>query len=177
MTNPSAAQDTIHTVDHVDLARYLGDWFEICRLPMKWEDEGASDITASYSLNDDGSIKVDNRCLNEKGEPTQSLGEATAVDTSNAKLKVTFLPKLLRWIPFTEGDYWIFRLDPDYRIALVGSPDRKFLWLLARDHSLDAAESQPYLDWAAAQGFDTSVLIWPHQSGRQMSDAMLSQSA
>lgn len=176
MTQTAPAHESVETVNHVDLARYLGDWFEICRLPMKWEDEGASDITASYSLNDDGSIKVDNRCLNEKGEPTQSIGEATAVDATNAKLKVTFLPKLLRWIPFTEGDYWIFKLDPDYRIALVGSPDRKFLWLLARDHTLNEAQTAPYLDWAKAKGFDTTLLIWPRQSGGRVTDEMLSKS-
>lgn len=161
------------TIPQLDLERYLGTWFEICRLPMKWEDETASDITATYSLNEDGSIKVDNRCLNAEGEPTQSLGHATAVDDTKAKLKVTFLPKLLRWIPFTDGDYWVFKLDPDYRIALVGSPDRKFLWLLSRNHKLTEAERAPYLDWAQAAGFDVSTLIWPLQSGAHVTEAML----
>lgn len=66
--------ETLNTVAHVDLDRYGGTWFEICRLPLKWEPEGARDVTATYGLNDDGSIRVDNRCLDENGKPMQALG-------------------------------------------------------------------------------------------------------
>lgn len=163
----------VPTVAHVDLQRYLGTWFEICRLPMKWEDATARDITAHYSLNEAGKIRVDNRCIDEDGKPTQSIGEAAPVDDSNARLTVTFLPELLRWIPFTKGDYWILKLDPDYRLALGGDPEREFLWLLAREPQVSEAEKAEYLDHARAIGYDLSRLITPTQSGRQVSDAML----
>lgn len=72
---------------------------------------------------------------------------------------MSFLPEGLRWVPFTKGDYWILRLDPDYRVALVGSPDRKFLWFLARKPQIDSARRQEYLATAQAQGYDLSPLI------------------
>lgn len=155
----------VNTVSHVDLDRYLGTWFEICRLPLKWEPQGARDVTATYGLNDDGSIRVDNRCLDEDGKPTQAIGQAKPVDDSNARLTVSFLPEYLRWIPFTKGDYWIIRLAEDYGVSLVGTPDRKNLWLLARRHDLPEAARADYLATARAEGFDLSALITPQQSG------------
>ncbi|MDQ2067398.1 lipocalin family protein [Xinfangfangia sp. CPCC 101601] len=169
-------QDTpVTTVPHVDLNRYLGTWFELKRLPMKWEDTYAADITATYSLEEGGKVRVDNRCLNDEGKPTQSIGQAEPVDASNSKLTVTFLPELLRWIPFTSGDYWILKLDPDYKVALIGDPDRRYLWLLAREPQLPQAVIDEYLDHARTMGYDLSPLITPRQSGAQVSDAMLAQ--
>lgn len=160
--------ETLNTVAHVDLDRYLGTWYEICRLPLKWEPEGARDITATYKLNEDGTIRVDNRCLDEEGKPTQALGQAKPVDDSNARLTVSFLPEYLRWIPFTKGDYWIIRLAEDYGVSLVGTPDRRNLWLLARRHDLPQAMRDDYLATARAEGFDLSVLITPTQSGKMV---------
>ncbi len=160
--------ETLNTMAHVDLDRYLGTWYEICRLPLKWEPEGARDITATYKLNDDGTIRVDNRCLDEEGKPTQAVGQAKPVDDSNARLTVSFLPEYLRWIPFTKGDYWIIRLAEDYGISLVGTPDRKNLWLLSRRHDLPQALRDDYLATARAEGFDLSALITPAQSGKMV---------
>ena len=160
--------ETLNTVAHVDLDRYLGTWYEICRLPLKWEPEGARDITATYKLNEDGTIRVDNRCLDEEGKPTQALGQAKPVDDSNARLTVSFLPEYLRWIPFTMGDYWIIRLAEDYGVSLVGTPDRRNLWLLARRHDLPQAMRDDYLATARAEGFDLSALITPAQSGKMV---------
>ena len=160
--------ETLHTVARVDLDRYLGTWYEICRLPLKWEPEGARDITATYKLNEGGTIRVDNRCLNEEGKPTQAVGQAKPVDDSNARLTVSFLPEYLRWIPFTKGDYWIIRLTEDYGVSLVGTPDRRNLWLLARRHDLPQAMRDDYLATARAEGFDLSALITPTQSGKMV---------
>ena len=152
-------------VEQVDLARYLGRWYEIARLPMRHEPANASDITATYSLNEDGSVRVQNR-MRHNGEAEESIGRATTVDTSNSRLEVSFLPEGLRWIPFTKGDYWILKLDPAYSVALVGSPDHKYLWLLARHPHLDEATSNQYLAHAQAQGFDLSGLIHTPHTGR-----------
>jgi apolipoprotein D and lipocalin family protein len=164
--------ETLNTMAHVDLNHYLGTWYEICRLPLKWEPEGACDITATYKLNDDGTIRVDNRCLDEEGKPTQAVGQAKPVDDSNARLTVSFLPEYLRWIPFTKGDYWIIRLAEDYGISLVGTPDRKNLWLLARRHDLPQALRDDYLATARTEGFDLSALITPAQSGKMVEIAL-----
>lgn len=147
------------TVASIDLPRYLGTWYEIVRLPMRFEPADYTDITADYSMQDDGKVRVVNRATDGKGEPQQSVGEATPIDASNSRLEVTFLPEGLRWIPFTKGDYWIIKIDDTYTTALVGSPDRKYLWLLARQPQVDAATTQAFLDHARAQGFDLGELI------------------
>ncbi len=162
----NTASNAPATVASVDLARYLGTWFEIARLPMRHEPEDFTDITAHYSLQDDGKVRVRNRALDGKGELEESVGEASVVDAGNSKLEVTFLPEGLRWIPFTKGDYWILKLDPDYTTALVGSPDRKYLWLLSRQPDIDAATKQEYLEHAGREGFDLEDLIHTPHTGR-----------
>jgi apolipoprotein D and lipocalin family protein len=158
--------EDLKTAPSVDLQRYLGTWYEIARKPMRHEDETASNITADYSLNEDGSVRVLNSCINEEGEPEQSEGQAKPVDGSNARLEVTFLPQGLRWIPFTRGDYWIMRLDESYQTALVGDPQRKFLWLLHRRPQLDADTRAEWLGFAQAQGYDIGDIIVPVQNGQ-----------
>jgi apolipoprotein D and lipocalin family protein len=160
-------------VPRVDLTRYRGRWYEICRLPLRWEDETATDISADYSLNDRGTVRVDNRCFDAKGNPSQAIGEATPVDDANSRLKVTFLPKFLQWLPFTKGDYWVLKLDPDYQVALVGSPNRKYLWVLSREPSLTQSTLDEYLAGASRQGFDLTKLIVPRHTGRAVTDEML----
>lgn len=160
-------------VPALDLTRYLGRWYEICRLPLRWEDETATDITANYSLDGNGAVRVDNRCFNAQGRPVQAVGQATPVDDSNARLKVTFLPKALRWLPFTSGDYWVLKLDAEYRHALVGTPNRKYLWLLSREPSVSDGTRKEYLAEAERQGFDLAALITPRHTGREVTDAMI----
>src|SRR5690606_12680221 len=123
-------------------------WYEICRLPLKYEDRTATDITAHYSLNESGTVRVDNRCFDEDSKPTQSIGEATPVDDAKSRLKVTFLPEFIRWLPFTSGDYWVLKLADDYSVSLVGTPDRKYLWLLSRAPNLDQRVKEEFLSEA-----------------------------
>lgn len=155
---------TLATVASIDLQRYLGTWYEVARLPMRHEPEDATDISAQYSLNEDGTIRVQNRCIH-KGKVEESIGQATAVDETNSKLEVTFLPEALRWIPFTKGDYWIIQIDSAYTAALVGSPDRKYLWLLSRLPKMDPTTHAHYVAYAAQQGFDVGQLIHTPHTG------------
>jgi apolipoprotein D and lipocalin family protein len=166
--------ESVTAIPALDLKRYRGKWYEICRLPLKYEDETATDITATYSLNDSGTVRVDNRCFDEDGKPSQAIGEATPVDDANSRLKVTFLPKYIRWIPFTSGDYWVLKLAEDYSVSLVGTPDRKYLWLLSRTPALPQAARDEYLLAARGQGFDLSRLITPKHTGREVTDDMVS---
>ena len=153
------------TVAHIDLEHYLGTWYEIARLPMRHQPENGTDVSATYSLDEDGKIRVDNR-MRIDGEPDGAIGQATAIDDTHSKLEVTFLPEGLRWIPFTKGDYWILKIDEGYSVALVGSPDRKYLWLLARQPHLDEATANHYLAYARSQGFDLSELIHTPHTGK-----------
>jgi len=158
--------EDLKTVAHVDLQRYLGTWYEIARKPMRYEDATARDITATYELDADGAVRVVNSCLDADGEVDVAEGRATPVDDANARLEVTFLPRGLRWIPFAKGDYWILRLDEDYTTALVGEPDRKYLWLLHRSPRMDFAAKNEWLEFARMRGYDLDDIIFPAQSGQ-----------
>ena len=152
------------TVASLDLQHYLGTWYEIDRLPMRHEPEDATDISAHYSLDDDGSVRVRNRCIH-KGELQEAIGRATPVYAYNSRLEVSFLPEGLRWIPFTKGDYWVIALEPHYSAAMVGSPDRKYLWLLSRQPEMDATIRDHYIARARQLGFDVDQLIHTPHTG------------
>jgi apolipoprotein D and lipocalin family protein len=155
------------TVPSLDLGRYLGAWYEIARLPMRHEPPDWTDITATYTLNDDGNVRVRNRALDAGGELHEAIGEAVPVEGSgNARLEVSFLPEGLRWLPFTKGDYWVLRVDDAYRTALVGDPKREFLWLLHRDPHIEPALREAFLAAARAQGYDLAELIDTPHTGR-----------
>lgn len=146
------------TVASVDLNRYLGTWYEIARFDHEFERD-CTGVTATYSLNPDGSIKVLNRChrgaLNAPADDAE--GTARVVDaTTNAKLGVTFF-----W-PF-EGDYWILALDPNYEWAIVGEPSGRYLWILSRSGMIDDQLKASLLAKIEAQGYDTTALIWTTQ--------------
>lgn len=147
------------TVSNFELEKYLGTWYEIARLPMKHQPKDSTDISAVYSLKEDGKVRVQNRCLDENRELDEAIAEGTVVDAANGKLEVSFLPEGLRWIPFTKGDYWVLKIDPNYQTALVGEPNRKYLWILHRDTTLDAATKQEYLRYAESLGYDLTDLI------------------
>jgi apolipoprotein D and lipocalin family protein len=155
----------VRSVPTLELERYLGLWYEQGRLPLRFEDDEATDVTAEYVLNDDGTVRIDNRCLDEKGTPTQAIGEAVPVQEHPGRLRVSFLPEKLRWIPFTRADYWVLRVDAEYRHALVGTPDHRHLWLLCRDPRISDDVKQDFLQTALDQGFDLAAWIETRQSG------------
>jgi apolipoprotein D and lipocalin family protein len=123
------------TVSKVDLKRYTGLWYEIAKIPNNFQDHCTGNTTAEYMLQEDGRIKVINSCLDEDGEIDKAEGVAKVVDKStNAKLEVSFV-SFLGIRPFW-GDYWIIGLDDNYEYAVVGTPDRKYGWILARKKEL-----------------------------------------
>lgn len=162
---PAQPADEPSSVGAFDLERYLGLWYEIGRLPLRFEDVDASEVTAHYSLNDDGSIRVVNRCLDDEGAPSEAIGQAEPDAEHPGRLSVSFLPTGLRWIPFTRADYWVLRIDSEYRTALVGTPDRRHLWLLSREPELDPRIEESLLVEAAREGYDLRDWIRPVQSG------------
>ncbi|QIK71589.1 lipocalin family protein [Propioniciclava coleopterorum] len=153
-----------------DLQRYLGLWFEIGRLPLRWEDPDASEVTAHYSLNDDGSVQVDNRCLDGEGAPSRAVGRATVDDSAPGRLKVSFAPSPVNRLPLTQAGYWVLKLDEDYRYALVGTPRRRHLWLLARDSEVPNDVHREYLAEAEARGYELTEWITPVQTGTRVTD-------
>lgn len=160
---PSAdlrAQEPVRPVDAVDLDRYVGRWFEIARFPNRFQRGCAGDVTASYTRRPDGRIDVVNRCRADDGRVTEASGIARVADTRTfAKLKVRFAPAWLSFLPWVWGDYWIVGLAQDYSWAVVGSPNRDYLWILARAPALEAADYAEALATARASGFDVDRLI------------------
>lgn len=151
------AQAPVASVPSVDLARYSGKWFEIASFPMFFQRNCVADTTAEYSAAADGSIAVRNRCRTESGFD-EATGKATPVEGfGNGRLKVSFF-----W-PF-KSDYWVLGLDPEYRWAVVGNPNRKYLWVLSRTPQLPSALMEAARASALAQGFDLSQLHTTVQS-------------
>lgn len=149
----------LQTVSHVDLRRYVGRWYEIARYPTRFEKDCASDVAATYTQLSGGKIEVLNECRKADGHAKRSKGTARVVDKStNAKLKVTFF-----W-PFS-GNYWIIGLAPDYSYAIVGEPDRKYLWVLSRSSQLTESVYEQIVTRVRELGYDPSLLMKTTQSG------------
>ena len=144
----------LRVVPSVDLSRYAGKWYEVARLPNRFQRDCAAGVTATYTLRPDGKITVLNQCRTADGRLKSAKGTArvAAREGPNTKLKVTFF-----W-PFS-GNYWIIDLDPEYRWAVVGEPDRKYLWILSREPRIDESLFDRLVAGAKAQGYDVGPLI------------------
>lgn len=149
--------ENIKPIEHFNAQKYLGTWYEIARLDHSFE-RGLINISANYSLRDDGGIKVLNRGYSpEKKEWNEAEGKAYFMQSpSDGYLKVSFFG------PFY-GSYIIFDLDENYRYSLISGPDKSYFWLLARDKKIDEAIKTKLISKAAALGFDTSKLIYTTQ--------------
>jgi apolipoprotein D and lipocalin family protein len=137
-----------------DKGRYLGKWFEIARLDFKYERD-LDNTTAEYSLNGNGTLKVDNKGFNTKtGKWDRAIGKAKFVGDENvAMLKVSFFG------PFYAG-YNVIAIDEQYRYALVAGKSLKYLWILSRDTTLPAEVKERYLGIAKGIGYTTADLLW-----------------
>ncbi len=146
--------DGIEPVTGLDTERYLGRWHEVARLDHSFE-RGLVDVTAEYSLLDDGDIRVLNSGTDsESGERESAEGRAKFVgDADVGHLKVSFFG------PFY-GSYVIFELDPAYQYAFVAGFNTDYLWLLSRTPSVSDEVRQRFVERAGAAGFDTEKLIW-----------------
>ena len=143
----------LKTVPSVDLNRYAGKWFEIASFPQRFQ-KGCHCTTATYSLTEKGYVTVENRCNKDSltGKLSYIKGKAFMdANTGNAKLKVQFF-----W-PF-RGKYWIIDLASDYSYAVVGHPNRKYLWILSRTPLLDENIYLGILNRLKTAGFDLDKL-------------------
>lgn len=140
-------------VPRVDIDRYLGTWYEIARYPNRFQ-KGCVAVTADYSLREDGKIRVVNACRKGglDGPVKRIEGKAWVVDReTKAKLKVQFF-----W-PF-RGAYWIIDLGRDYEYAVVGHPNRKYLWILSRSPEMGPELYEAILERLPRQGYDPGLL-------------------
>jgi len=154
----------INPVKSFDLKKYMGTWYEIARIKNRSE-KNLKYITAEYSLNEDGSVKVVNRGFNPKTERYEEVtGQAILAGEENeGKLKVSLFG------PFYTG-YNVVKIDPEYKYALVTGKDRHSLWLLSRDNDMPPHVRKEYLQEAMRLGYDISNLTWPIQRESQEED-------
>ena len=155
LTGCVSVPDGIQPVEPFDLDRYLGRWYEIARLDHSFE-RGLSQVTADYSLRDDGLVRVINRGYDMRNDRwKEAEGKARFVrEPSKGFLKVSFFG------PFY-GSYIIFELDQDdYNYALISGPDTSYLWILARQPHLADDIKQRLIATARKKGFETGELIF-----------------
>ncbi|QQL49915.1 lipocalin family protein [Mucilaginibacter ginkgonis] len=145
-------------VDHFDKDRYLGTWYEIARFDFRFE-KNLDHVTATYSLNDDKSIRVDNKGYDTVQKKwKESIGKAKFVGSDyEGRLKVSFFG------PFYAG-YNVIAIDKDYKYAMVAGNNLKYLWLLSREPTMPATYITRYLKQAKNLGYDVSKLVWTNQA-------------
>jgi len=156
--------DPVTTVPAVDLTRYLGTWYEIARYDNWFQKSCAGDVAATYATRADGRLDVTNVCRTSNGATKTAKGLAEVVDQkTRARLKVRFAPAFLSFLPMVWGDYWVLGLADDYSWSVVGTPDRKYLWILARTPALTETQQNAVLTVVGAQGFEKQRLLYTKQ--------------
>lgn len=154
----SAFAQSITTASNVEVSRYVGKWYAHYSLPQFFTRK-CNGQTAEYEIINAKTISVFNTCLKTKGIKTINGQAVITNSATNAELMVSFnnfFTRLFR----VKGDYNIMKLDPNYEYVLVGSRNRKSLWLMSRT-PVEIPENvlNEYLDLANKDGFDTSKLV------------------
>ena len=143
----------LETVTNVNLAKYAGTWFEIASFPQRFQ-KGCHGTTATYTKTEKDYIIVENKCRKDSinGKESSITGKAfIEPNTGNSKLKVQFF-----W-PF-KGKYWIIDLADDYSYAVVGHPNRDYLWVLCRTPQMDSQVYDAIVDRIKKKNFDVNKL-------------------
>ncbi len=146
-------------VKTVDIEKYVGTWYEIARYDHKFE-RGLVGVTATYTLNTDGTIQVVNKGYKDSltGKESIAIGKAKIPNSEiPAKLKVSFF-----WIFY--ADYYILELDNNYEWAIIGSKSDDYLWILHRKPQIESELHQKLISLIKARGYDTSKLITVQQT-------------
>ena len=161
-----SGSDSLEPVAAVDLTRYAGQWYEIARLPNRFQTSCAGEVTATYSMLPSRQIQVVNACRKDNGETMRAEGRARLAEPNGtgSRLKVRFAPAWLSWVPQVWADYWILALAPDYSYAVVGTPDRQYLWVLSRTPQMDEATYQRLTRQVSEKGFPTGKLVRTRQT-------------
>jgi apolipoprotein D and lipocalin family protein len=166
-----ASPAPLQSLPSLDVASYMGTWYQVAWFPNRFQAQCASDTTAQYRLQPGGTVEVINRCLGADGRPDEAVGQARPTGRLDggrlepAQLEVSFLPAALRWLPVGWGRYWVIQLADDGRYAVVSEPGREFLWVLARRPVLSGADETAIRLKLAEQGFTGLDRLQPHRHG------------
>jgi apolipoprotein D and lipocalin family protein len=162
----AAVAGPVTPVAKLDIQQYLGRWQQIAAIPQWYEAFCYSDTNANYSLNANGTVKVQNRCLSLGGFPVNALGQARIIDkTTNAQLQVSFLNVGGYYYPDNQPNYVVMGLGAGYSWAVVGDPQRTSGFVLARASKITAAEKAQITNVLTANGFNPCSLRTTRQRG------------
>lgn len=156
MSGPALANQPVPALD---LSLYAGQWHEMAHLPMFFQRKCKDRITATYTVRPDGTVGVRNACRTQSDKEEVSEGVAKSVAGQPGALKVRFAPGWLAWLPWVWADYWVVELDPDYQWAVVGSPSRKYLWVLSRAPSMSSDRFRQLVTGARDRGYPVDRLV------------------
>jgi apolipoprotein D and lipocalin family protein len=163
----ATASPPVHSVEHLDLARFGGVWFEVARLPNKMQSRCRRDATATYRLQVEGGLDVIHRCLDADDRVAVSVGHAELAGQDPARLRLSYVPSWLRWWPGTHADHWVVMVDDGYRHAVVSDPSRGSLWILSRLPGIDAATYEDIVARLRVQRFPVERLVLTPQRVQQ----------
>ena len=149
----------VKTIASLDVARYLGAWYEIAKFPNWFQKKCVSNTKAVYTAKPDGNLRVLNSCKTADGETSEAEGLARQIGAKDSpKLEVRFAPEWLSFLPLVWGDYWVIDLDSQYQVAAVSDPRREYLWVLSRTPQLDPKVYADLLQRLKQQQFDIQKL-------------------
>jgi apolipoprotein D and lipocalin family protein len=153
---PSAPLESIASLD---VPRYMGTWYEVAKYPNWFQKRCIANTSATYAIQPNGMLQVLNRCQKEDGSMSEALGAAKQVgDATSPKLEVRFAPAWLSFLPFVWGNYWVIDLDPQYQLAAVSEPSRKYLWILSRSKTVEPKAYEALLQRLKQQGFNLDAI-------------------
>lgn len=165
----AAPLPALTAVPSVDLNRYQGLWYQIALYPNTFQKQCVSNTTAEYKPLANGQIEVTNQCKTSDGSTSKVVGAArikplklfgvpVGKGTVNSKLEVRFAPAFLSWINAVWAPYWVIQLADDYRYAVIGEPNREYLWILSRTPTLDPQDRAIINGLLQQQGYDPTKL-------------------
>jgi apolipoprotein D and lipocalin family protein len=149
----------LEAIASLDVPRYMGTWYEVAKYPNWFQKRCIANTSATYAIEPNGMLQVLNRCQKEDGSMTDALGAAKQVgDTTSPKLEVRFAPAWLSFLPFVWGNYWVIDLDPQYQLAAVSEPSRKYLWILSRTQTVEPKAYEALLQRLKQKGFNLDAI-------------------
>jgi len=156
LSSPSfaAAERELVPVEHVDLTRYQGKWYEIASIPQFFQRKCVKNTMANYNLVSSDLVSVENSCVTKDDNTIKSEGRAKPQDSTNAKLKVTFAKLFDNYLFWFSGKYWVIYLEPNYQYAIVGHPTRDYGWILSRSPDLSADTLKELIHFLKVSGYD-----------------------
>ena len=163
----------LQALPHLDVAAYMGTWYQVAWIPNRFQKQCVSDTAATYRDLGDGTVEVLNRCKLADGSvdsvlglarPPRGVARIEAGRLVPARLEVSFLPRWLRWTGIGWGAYWVVDLADDGRYAIVSESSREYLWVLARQPVLTPNDDAAVRAKLQALGFDLTH-VQPHSHG------------